>query len=144
MSGAHRPRERHSRLVSGRRPTTGVSSPPFGRFLSSFSPWAAVLAVLLSLALANPASAQTSVKLVSNTGQADSTNTNLFSHDFAQAFTTGGNALGCKLTHVEAEVLAGTATAPPTYSAKIFLTTGSGAPLAPWATAWRRCAGAGC
>ena len=48
-----------------------------------------------------PARAQTSVTLVANTGQADSGLTNSLNLDWANAFTTGGNAAGYTLTSVD-------------------------------------------
>ena len=61
-------------------------------------------AVALALLLAaGAAQAQTSVRLVSNTGQAPTGGAG-FSQDYRQAFTTGDNADGYRLTYVELEM----------------------------------------
>ena len=97
-------RERPSRLGSGLRRSAGpagagYSGPaarprPFGPAL------AAVLAAALALLLtAGAAKAQTSVKLVSNTGQTTDV-TSTFAVHRAQPFTTGSNAGGYTLTKV--------------------------------------------
>ena len=72
----------------------------------------ALLALLAALA-AGPAAAQTSITLVSNTGQADGgTSGALEDFDQAQAFTTGGNTTGYTLTGVDIRFgVVGTATA---------------------------------
>ena len=59
----------------------------------------ALLALIVALA-ANPAAAQTSITLVSNTNQISGGTGNLQDFDQAQAFTTGGNAAGYTLTRV--------------------------------------------
>ena len=60
----------------------------------------AAAALLAGLAAA-PAAAQTTITLVSNTGQTDGTTGSLASFDQAQAFTTGAHAAGYKLTGVD-------------------------------------------
>ena len=59
----------------------------------------ALLALIVALA-ANPAAAQTSITLVSNTNQISGGTGNLQDFDQAQAFTTGGHAAGYTLTRV--------------------------------------------
>ena len=86
-----------------------------GRALrSSLCPLAASLVLLAASA---PASVQTSVKLVGNTGL-----TNLSASrgniDSAQSFTTGTNTAGYLLTRVDIRMLGGTGTAP-TYTVSI-------------------------
>ena len=110
---AHRPRERHSRLSVPRRRAAG----PASSSLSSRSPrraarpapalraaaWLLAAALVLPAALllsAGAAQAQSSVKLVSNTGQAQGGNASFIS-DYAQAFTTGGDSVGYRLTGVD-------------------------------------------
>ena len=97
-ASASRPAERRPG-GSGRRP-----SPPASRFRTlrpARGLWTALCALALSLLLATgTAQAQTSVKLVSNTGQ-NTDSTSPFSVDRAQPFTTGSNAAGYKLTSVK-------------------------------------------
>ena len=63
---------------------------------------AACLLVLALLLAAGAAEAQTSIKLVDNTGQS-STVTNSLDNDFAQAFTTGSHHRGYRLTSLDIE-----------------------------------------
>ena len=78
----------------------------------------AVASVCLTLLLgACAAQAQTSVKLVSNTGQLDSFALT-FDYDLAQAFTTGGIADGYKLTSVDIPIRRNSGTVP-TYTVTI-------------------------
>ena len=65
----------------------------------------ALLALLAALAAA-PAAAQTTITLVSNTGQGDGGTGALSTFDQAQAFTTGANAAGYKLTGVDIDFAA--------------------------------------
>ena len=80
----------------------GLASP--APALTRRTRWAAgmFMASLAFLALLSPepAKAQTSITLISNTGQTDSGIGNS-SLDHAQAFTTGGNGAGYKLTSVK-------------------------------------------
>jgi len=81
---------------------------------------AAGLFLLVVAAAPGPALAQTSGKLVSNTGQTgDGAGKPWFKHDFAQAFDTGDNAEGYTLTSVKMSVEGGADTA--TYIAHIYL-----------------------
>ena len=85
---------------------------------------------LVTLALllgAGAAQAQTSVTLISNDGQANSTSPASFGNDNAQAFTTGSNTDGYKLTRVEIRI---TSMNPgqPTYTVEIWSATTAGAP----------------
>ena len=57
-------------------------------------------------------------KLVSNTGQSSALNIASFSTDLAQAFTTGSNAAGYKLTRVDFAIK-DESTTKPTYSVSI-------------------------
>ncbi len=77
-----------------------------GAFHKPPDPWfgarIAALLAFLALALAAPAAAQTSAALVANTGQATETGTaDDLTNDWANAFTTGGNAAGYTLTRVD-------------------------------------------
>ena len=65
---------------------------------------AAALAVLAGLALAAPVHAQTSVKLVGNTTQTESSTTSDSTKDRAQAFDTGDNETGYTLTAVKVQM----------------------------------------
>ncbi len=73
--------------------------------------FAAAFALLLGFA-APAAEAQTSIDLVKNTGQTQVTSNPFFTKDFAQAFTTGSNTTGYKLTglDIRLEQSSGTAT----------------------------------
>ena len=86
----------------------------------------AAFALLGLLALPSPASAQTTITLVSNTGQADGDTGGLGSNDHAQAFTTGGHAAGYKLTGVDIE-FASVAAFATAYAVSIW-TDSSGSP----------------
>ena len=112
----------------GRRPPRSPSG--FGPVrLAHFGRAAAcLLAAPLALLLpaAETAQAQASVKLVSNTGQGSTTTPNDFLSDIAQAFTTGSNSGGYRLTRVDLE-LRHTSGAQPTYSVSIH-TDSSGSP----------------
>ena len=85
------------------------------RFRGGLGAWAAALAVAV---LAAPALAQTSVEMVGNTGQANN-DTIAFNNDIAQAFDTGSNGAGYKLTSVKVDIDGNTGV--PTYTARIFL-----------------------
>ena len=98
-----RPRERQSRRLSfGLRRAAGASSLPF---LSRLPRAAALLALALPLLAAavlvpaGEARAQTTVTLVSNTGQSITAG-NLILHSLGQRFRTGGNAIGYNLASV--------------------------------------------
>ena len=78
-----------------------------------------MLVVLATLVFAAPALAQTSAKLVGNTGQTASSSTLAFNNDMAQAFDTGSSTGGYKLTSVKANIDGNTGV--PTYTARIFL-----------------------
>ena len=124
----HVRRERRSRRLSARRPS-GVAS--FGLFVSRV--WRGALGVAALLALgtavllsAAPAEAQTAVKLVGNTGQTQNNVGAGLHNDFAQAFTTGANAGGYKLTRVDLR-LRTSSNISPSYSVKIF-SNSSGSP----------------
>ncbi len=83
----------------------------------------APLALLLAaLAVAAPVAAQTSVKLVSNTGQSSSGHL-LFVEDFLEAFTTGSSGEGYKLTGVSM-VLGNPGSFVPTFTLQIRDATG--------------------
>ena len=75
---------------------------------------AAILALLLGTGAAQ---AQTSVKLVGNTGQTTHSSTS-FQNDGGQAFTSGGNAAGYKLTAVDLDLFDPGGT-PPNYAVRI-------------------------
>ena len=113
--------EQHSRMASGRRrpagPSSCRSSGFAARILRARRAAACLLALGLALTLAaGAAQAQSSVTLVSNTGQQRSTASN-FTTDHAQAFTTGNHAGGYKLTRVDLDLsVTGTA---PTFSVSI-------------------------
>ena len=64
----------------------------------------ALLFVLAAVALAAPAQAQTSVELVSNFSETESSAGGLNSFDQAQAFTTGTNTGGYKLTSISLDL----------------------------------------
>ena len=85
----------------------------------------ALLALLAALA-AGPAAAQTSITLVSNTGQADGGVGALENFDHAQAFTTGGHTAGYTLTGVDIDFGA-VASATASYDVSI-RTDDSGSP----------------
>ena len=129
-AGAHGPAASSpSRSPSSRRPSRDRSRPdPLGgrarRFL--LLPVLALLLGALGLLVAAPAQAQTATKLVSNTGQANSGLLSSFSNDLAQAFTTGSNAAGYKLTRADMQLRDATTTAP-TYSVHIY-SNSSGSP----------------
>ena len=78
---------------------------------------------------AAPAAAQTTITLVSNTGQTDGGTGNLADFDQAQAFTTGGHAAGYTLTGVDIQFGA-VASATASYAVSI-RTDASGGPGAP-------------
>ena len=132
---ANRPRERDARtstgrtrrLDSGRRRPAGPAS-LFSRSTAfaarSRRAAAGLLAVALLLGAAPAALAQTSEKLVGNTGQGTASgddNERSFNRDHAQAFTTGSNAWGYKLTSVgiELDVILDFNTGEPAYSVSI-------------------------
>ena len=85
----------------------------------------ALLALIVALA-ADPAGAQTTITLVSNTGQTDGGTGNLRDFDQAQAFTTGGHAAGYTLTGVDIQFGA-VASATASYAVAI-RTDASGSP----------------
>ncbi len=62
---------------------------------------AALLCLPLLAPFAPPAAAQTAQALVSNLGQTSALQTSTLNRDFAQAFTTGSNPTGYRLTSVE-------------------------------------------
>ena len=128
-----RPRERHSRrLTSSCRPSAAPSFPVrhaglAARFRRARHGSAWLLAVCLALLLgAGAAQAQTSVKLVGNSGQTLFGSAKLHLNDVAQAFTTGSTSAGYKLTSVDLFLAAGTNT-HPTYTVRI-QTNASGSP----------------
>ncbi len=85
---------------------------PRRRPVSSLAALLLLLTAVLVLAnTAGPAQAQTTGKLVGNTGQT-SVGTSNFLVDRAQSFTTGSSNEGYKLTRVDVRVQAGTGTAP--------------------------------
>ena len=103
--------------------STAMQSIPPGA-VSRFRPFArraaacglaAALAMLLGFAA--PAQAQTSVKLVGNTGE---TSTNVNFVDYAQAFTAGSSSAGYKLTRVDLRMNSGTGGTAPTFTVKIY------------------------
>ena len=97
-----------------RRPRPGF---PF-RLARGWSAAACLLAVALALLLgAGAAEAQTSIKLVGNIGLAPAANS-FFTFDHAQAFNTGGDTRGYKLTRVDVG-LRHASVAQPTYSVSI-------------------------
>ena len=107
-----RSRERDARTSNG--PTHALSLRPLlAAGPASSSPWflsgfaarsaAACFVVLELLLAAGAAGAQTSRKLVSNTGQTDA-GTATLANDHAQAFTTGSHTRGYKLTRVDLEI----------------------------------------
>ncbi len=126
----HARRERQSRPHAGsahalasrpRRPAEAASLPRFRIRPPRLAGAAACLlsAGLLLLAPAAPARAQTSSELVGNTGQAAHATDRLLVADFAQAFDTGSNAGGYKLTSVKTTIVGNSG--GPTYTAKVFL-----------------------
>ncbi len=127
----HARRERQSRPHAGsahalasrpRRPAEAASSLASvlpGRFARPGGAAACLLAAgLFLLVPAAPALAQTSVEMVGNTGQANN-DTIAFNNDIAQAFDTGSNSAGYKLTSVKVDIDGNTGV--PTYTARIFL-----------------------
>ena len=87
---------------------------------------ACLLAIAFALLLgADAAQAQTSVTLVSNTGQANAATPGSLNSDHAQAFTTGSNAGGYKLTRVDFDI--GASVSPITYTVSIH-SNSSGSP----------------
>ena len=125
MGRAHRPRERHTRLTSVRRPAGAVScdsrfSPGFFERVRSLPCASAFLLVLAAvaglLALPAPAAAQTSVTLVSNLGARSGLGaiaSHTFDRDTFTTFTTGSHPTGYKLTSVDLYI---TGPAPPASS----------------------------
>ena len=112
-----------------RRATAAVASsvPGFAARLPRGASLLAPLALLLAaLAFAAPAAAQTSTTLVSNTGKSTASGGGNSNNDHAQAFTTGSNSGGYKLTRVDIRfgTVAGTR---PGYSVEIW-SDSSGAP----------------
>ena len=129
-AGAHRPAaSAPSRAPSSRQsPRRDRSRPdPCGgrARLSLLLPVLALLLGALGLFSAAPAQAQTAIKLVSNTGQTSVGGAG-FSFDNAQAFTTGSNATGYKLTRVDIQIK-DSSTTKPTYSVHIY-SNSSGSP----------------
>ncbi|MYE12995.1 MAG: hypothetical protein F4X99_15350, partial [Gammaproteobacteria bacterium] len=118
------PRERSSRLDRTLRRPAGLASRSSSRSgLAARLPrarrgaaglLAGAFALLLS---AGAAEAQSSVKLVGNTGQATHSSTS-FQNDMGQAFTTGPNATGYKLTAVDLDIHDPGGT-PPGYRVRI-------------------------
>ena len=110
------------RLIARLRRPAGSVSSLRSTFRSTFAACLARLggaaACLFLLFTAAPAGAQTSVKLVSNTAQAGSNHFFSLTTDLAQAFTTGGNTNGYRLTAVSALVT--NSTFIPTYTAHIY------------------------
>ena len=90
-------------------------------------PVVALLLGALGLFAAAPAQAQTAIKLVSNTGVTGSATGSNMNADVAQAFTTGSNAQGYKLTAVDFIIRQLSATSTPTYTVKVH-SNSSGAP----------------
>ncbi|MCY4141081.1 MAG: fibronectin type III domain-containing protein [Rhodobacteraceae bacterium] len=84
------------------------------------------MALALGLAWAAPAAAQTSTKLVSNTGKTAHSNAHSMGQDTAQEFTTGSNTGGYKLTSVKASIVGGSGSV--TYTADIFDADAAGEP----------------
>ncbi len=106
-------------------PFAGRRAPRMG--LRSVRAWAAALAAGLALTLAAiPAQAQTSGKLVSNTGQTHGGTHVGSDADRAQAFTTGSIAGGYKLTAVKVDTVAGALASGATFG--LYATDGSGHP----------------
>ncbi len=130
----HARRERQSRPHAGsahalasrpRRPAEAASSLSSGFPARLARPGAAaaclLFAGLLLLATAAPALAQTSVKLVGNTGQTSEATAAQINVDLAQAFTTGSDAAGnkgFKLTSVKGKIVGHSSA--PIYTAHIF------------------------
>ncbi len=127
----HARRERQSRPHAGsahalasrpRRPAEAASSLSSvlpGRFARPGGAAACLLAAgLFLLVPAASVLAQTSVEMVGNTGQANN-DTIAFNNDIAQAFDTGSNSAGYKLTSVKVDIDGNTGV--PTYTARIFL-----------------------
>ncbi len=84
--------------------------------------WALTALLALGLALAAPAQAQTSEKLVSNSGQGVAAGVSDSTKDRAQAFDTGDNATGYKLTSVKVNMGQGVLTSVVnTLTAQLFL-----------------------
>ena len=93
---------------------------------------AAILTALIALMVMGPTStnAQTTVTLISNTGQSNSTEGTIRGADRSQQFTTGGNSQGYRLTSVDIDfssICSGTCT-EPTYTVEIYSNTGSNTP----------------
>ena len=135
-----RPRDRRPRASQGpaqasstglRRPGSAPSSPSPGPALRIAAAWRAAgwgLAACLALALgAGPAQAQSSVKLVGNTGQTVGL-LGAFDSDYVTNFTTGSNALGYTLTSLDLNFRLGAAanTTEPSYTVEIWKFRGTG------------------
>ena len=91
----------------------------------------ALLAALAVLALAVPVQAQTSVQLVSTLGQTTSTSFGPFlSFDAAQAFRTGTDTNGYKLTSVDVDLNVTLNPSGWVYSVSVWSATGTGSPNA--------------
>lgn len=95
--------------------------------IASWSRWAALLALtaFALLVAGQPAQAQTSVTLVSNTGQTNANFLLAFSEDVALPFTTGSHAHGYTLTSIDIEGSLSAGSSLPTFTATI--RKGSGA-----------------
>ncbi len=92
---------------------------------------AALALLLIILTAAETAQAQTSVKLVGNTGQSNDSNSSFRTdYDDAGGFTTGRNSEGYKLTSVDLGVLlaAPLGTTEPQYTVSIWSSNSSGHP----------------
>ncbi len=128
----HARRERQSRPHAGsahalasrpRRPAETASSHRSGFPARLARPGGAAACLLAAglflLVAAAPALAQTSIKLVGNTGQTSGLGSKGMDADVAQAFDTGSNSEGYKLTSVKASITGGANA--PAYTVKVFL-----------------------
>ena len=88
-----------------------------------------MLVALAALLLSSlPAGAQTSVTLVSNTGQNNPVDVALPSTDLAQSFTTGNNPSGYKLTEAKVKLDVGPTYSLPSMTASICAATSASTP----------------
>ena len=121
-------------MIGAQRPAThlthrpGHESRPASRRHRRVALAGAAFALLGLLALPSPAAAQTTITLVSNTGQADGDTGNLGTVDQAQAFTTAGHAAGYTLTGVDIEFASVVPSNTASYAVSIRNAASSGLP----------------
>ena len=103
----------------GRSPPPLLAMPNCGGGGIPLAALAALVTLAALLLSSPPAIAQTSITLVSNAGQSNDIDTHFGNHDQAQAFTTGSNQYGYKLTEVRLELKVGSTPVWSNVSAKI-------------------------